>query len=111
MIDLGFELVATRGTARVLRGNGINTEVVNKVTEGRPDVTNLLNERDVRLIINTTEGKQSIADSAVIRRLAVEKGVCYTTTLTGGAAFCQSIEYGLPNTVRRLQELYEESAT
>lgn len=111
LIDLGFELVATRGTARVLRGNGISTEVVNKVTEGRPDVTNLLNERDVRLIINTTEGKQSIADSAVIRRLAVEKGVCYTTTLTGGAAFCQSIEYGLPNTVRRLQELYEESAT
>lgn len=104
--ELGFSLIATRGTARVLKANGIEAEVVNKVTEGPPDVTNLLNERDVALIVNSTEGKQSIADSAIIRRLALQKRVPYTTTLAGGAAICESIAFGRPHHVRRLQELY-----
>ena len=107
LCELGFSLIATRGTARVLRENGIEAEVVNKVTEGPPDVTNLLNERDVALIVNSTEGKQSIADSAVIRRLALQKRVPYTTTLAGGAAICKSIAFGRPHHVRRLQELYD----
>lgn len=111
LLDLGFKLIATRGTASILRQHNLPTDVVNKVTEGPPDVTNLLNERNVSLIVNTTEGKQSIADSAVIRRLALQNGVCYTTTLAGGFAICQSIEYGTPTKVRRLQELYPEATT
>ncbi len=103
--DLGFDLVATRGTAAVLRRHGIESEVVNKVTEGRPDVTDLMKNRDVKLIVNSTEGRQSVADSAVIRRLGLQNNVTYTTTLAGGAAICQAIRYGSSNSVRRLQEL------
>lgn len=103
--ELGFDLVATRGTAAVLRRHGIESEVVNKVTEGRPDVTDLMKNRDVKLIVNSTEGRQSIADSAVIRRLGLQNNVTYTTTLAGGAAICQAIRYGQSSSVRRLQEL------
>ena len=106
LVELGFELVATRGTAAVLRSHGIAAEVVNKVTEGRPDVTDLMKNRDVKLIVNTTEGRQSIADSAVIRRLALRNKICYTTTLAGAQAICEAINYGQANKVRRLQELH-----
>ncbi len=105
LVQLGFEVVATRGTAAVLNGDGIQASVVNKVTEGRPDVSDLLKNRDVKLIINSTEGRQSIADSAVIRRLGLQNNVTYTTTLAGGAAICQAISYGRSSSVRRLQEL------
>lgn len=105
LVDLGFELVATRGTSAVLKSHGIDSEIVNKVTEGRPDVTDLMKNRDVKLIVNSTEGRQSIADSAVIRRLGLQNSVTYTTTLAGGAAICHAIPYGRSNIVRRLQEL------
>ncbi len=106
LIDLGFELVATRGTARVLAEAGIAVEVVNKVTEGRPDIVDLLKNAKIDLIVNTTEGRQAIADSAVIRRLALQNKVCYTTTLAGGEAFGIAIRFGRGNVVRRLQDLH-----
>ena len=110
LVALGFSLVATRGTARVLRAAGLAVEVVNKVTEGRPDIADLLKNNPVDLIVNTTEGRAAIADSAVIRRLAVERQVCYTTTLAGGKAFCEAIAHlhahpGKPQ-VRRIQDLH-----
>ena len=109
LVELGFSLVATRGTAKVIRDAGIEVEVVNKVTEGRPDIADLLKNNPVDLIVNTTEGRTAIADSAVIRRLAVERKVCYTTTLSGGRAFCMAIAHlhahpGKPR-VRRIQDL------
>ena len=106
LIDLGFELVATRGTARVLAEAGVPVEVVNKVTEGRPDIADLLKNAKIDLIVNTTEGRQAIADSAVIRRLALQNKVCYTTTLAGGEAFGIAIRFGRGNEVRRLQDLH-----
>ncbi len=106
LIDLGFELVATRGTARVLTEAGVPVEVVNKVTEGRPDIADLLKNAKIDLIVNTTEGRQAIADSAVIRRLALQNKVCYTTTLAGGEAFGIAIRFGRGNEVRRLQDLH-----
>jgi carbamoyl-phosphate synthase large subunit len=106
LVDLGFELVATRGTARVLTDAGVAVEVVNKVTEGRPDIADLLKNAKIDLIVNTTEGRQAIADSAVIRRLALQNKVCYTTTLAGGEAFCIAIRFGRGNEVRRLQDLH-----
>ena len=109
LVDLGFSLVATRGTAKVIRDAGLETEVVNKVTEGRPDIADLLKDNPVDLIVNTTEGRAAIADSAVIRRLAVERRVCYTTTLSGGRAFCVAIAHTQENPgkprVRRIQDL------
>ena len=117
--DLGFELVATKGTAADVRAAGVACELVNKVTEGRPDVSDLLKNERIDLIINTTEGRQSIADSAVIRRLALEKKVCYTTTLAAGQAFCIAIRQAQSDSggggaakpapsfkVRRLQSLH-----
>ena len=70
LIDLGFKLVAT-GTARELLNAGLKCEQVDKVNEGRPDVSDMLKNEQIDLIINTTEGRQSIADSAIIRRLAL----------------------------------------
>ena len=105
---LGFEIVATRGTGRVLEAGGVAVRVVNKVTEGRPDVTDLMKNEAVSLIINTTEGRQATVDSAVIRRLALRHKVCYTTTLAGGEAFCIAMRYGTVEKVRRLQELHAE---
>jgi carbamoyl-phosphate synthase large subunit len=106
LIELGFELVATRGTAKCLADAGVDSEVVNKVTEGRPDVADLLKNTRIDLIVNTTEGAQAITDSAVIRRLALQNKVCYTTTLAGGEAFCTAIRYGRGDKVRRLQDLH-----
>ena len=111
LVDLGFSLVATRGTARTLSEAGIETDVINKVTQGRPHVADMLKNEQIDLIVNTTEGHQSIADSAVIRRLALQNKVCYTTTLTGGEAYCIAIRYSRANpdeTVRCLQDLHAE---
>ncbi|MEC8347980.1 MAG: carbamoyl-phosphate synthase large subunit, partial [Pseudomonadota bacterium] len=106
LIDLGFKLVATRGTARELLNAGLKCEQVDKVNEGRPDVSDMLKNEQIDLIINTTEGRQSIADSAIIRRLALLNKVCYTTTLTGGEAFCIAIRQGIGNQVTSLQQLH-----
>jgi len=106
LIEQGFELVATRGTASVLHDAGIQVEVVNKVTEGRPDISDLVKNKRVDLIINTTEGRKAIADSAIIRRLALQHKVCYTTTLTGGEAIAIALRYKNASTVRRLQTLH-----
>ncbi len=111
LVELGFDLVATRGTARVLSEAGLQVAVVNKVTEGRPDIADLLKNEKVDLIVNTTEGRQAIADSAVIRRLALLNKVCYTTTLAGGEAFCTAIRFGRSSTVRRLQDLHARIAS
>ena len=108
LAELGFKVVATRGTARHLRDAGVECEVVNKVTEGRPDIADLLRNDGVDLIVNSTEGRQAIADSAVIRRLALRHKVCYTTTLSGGEAFCKAIRSGRVDKVRRLQDMHSE---
>ena len=106
LIDLGFSLVGTSGTQRVLLAAGIECSRIQKVNEGRPDVSDMLKNEQIDLIINTTEGRQSIADSAVIRRLALQNKVCYTTTLTGGEAFCIAIRQGQGEQVRSLQDLH-----
>ena len=106
LIEQGFELVATRGTAAVLRESGIDVDIVNKVTEGRPDISDLVKNKRIDLIINTTEGRKAIADSAIIRRLALQHKVCYTTTLTGGEAITIALRYKNASTVRRLQSLH-----
>jgi carbamoyl-phosphate synthase large subunit len=113
LLALGFRLVATRGTARVLNQAGLECQTVNKVAQGRPHVVDLLKNEQIDLIINTTEGHQSIRDSAMIRRLALQNKVCYTTTLTGGEAFAIAIRYRREHDdirVRRLQDLHQQVA-
>lgn len=106
LVDQGFTLVGTRGTQRCLEQAGIKCSVVSKVNEGRPDISDMIKNGQIDLILNTTEGRKSIADSAVIRRLALRKKICYTTTLAGGEAIAIAIRQGQGEQVRRLQDLH-----
>ena len=108
LLELGFELCATRGTHKVLADAGLACQRVNKVMEGRPHIVDMVKNGDIDLIINTTEGKQAIADSSLIRRSALQNKVSYTTTLAGAEAICQALVFGAERTVRRLQDVHEE---
>lgn len=108
LVDLGFELVATRGTAAKLSEAGISVAVVNKVTEGRPHIVDMIKNRDIALVINTTEGERAIKDSAAIRRSAENNRVYYTTTLAAANALCMALRFGKEQQVRRLQDLHKE---
>ena len=110
LVEIGFSIVATRGTAKVISDAGIDVEIVNKVQEGRPDVNDLLINREVDFIINTTEGKQAIADSFQIRRNALQQKVCYTTTMAGGRASIAAIKHGEDSEVYRLQDLLKRDS-
>ena len=106
LIDLGFKVVATEGTAAVIAEAGLAVEKVNKVQEGRPHNVDLIKSDEIQMIINTTEGRQAIADSAAIRSSAEQHGVYYTTTLAGGRAVVEALKYQGGIQVRRLQDLH-----
>ncbi|HEY5338386.1 MAG TPA: carbamoyl-phosphate synthase large subunit, partial [Rhizomicrobium sp.] len=91
LLEMGFELVATRGTAKFLRDNGLEVKVVNKVLEGRPHIVDAIKNSEVQLVFNTTEGTQALADSFSIRRTALHQKVPYYTTIAGAAAATQAI--------------------
>lgn len=106
--EMGFALVATGGTAEAIRKAGIEVKSVNKVREGRPHIVDAIKNGEIQLIINTTEGRKAIADSAEIRKSALQKKVAYTTTLTGGEAIARAISVGQDHQVRRLQDIHAE---
>ena len=106
LVDLGFEMVATSGTQRVLVEHGLMCSKVQKVNEGRPDVADLLKNEQIDFIINTTEGEQAIADSYAIRRSAISHQVCYTTTLAGGEAASLALDFQGQSEVASIQELH-----
>jgi carbamoyl-phosphate synthase large subunit len=106
LVNAGFSLVATGGTAKTLLEAGVSVERVNKVREGRPHIVDKIKNGEISLIINTTEGRKAISDSAQIRQSALQRKVSYTTTLAGGEAVCRAITFGPERTVRRLQDLH-----
>ena len=83
----------------------MEVQLVNKVQEGRPHIVDMLKNHDVDFIVNTTEGKQAIADSYLIRRTALQNKVCYTTTMAGGRASVAALRHGEDRTVHSLQNL------
>ena len=107
LVDLGFEIVATAGTADYLDSKNIACKHVNKVRQGRPHVVDMIIDKQIALIINTTEGKQAIADSYAIRREALQQKICYTTTIAGASALTQAIAQGQDHKVYRLQEMHQ----
>ena len=107
-IDLGFKIIATQGTARHIEKAGFPVEVIKKVAEGRPHVVDAMKNGDVNLIVNTTEGRQSILDSASIRRTALEEKIYCTTTLEGGRAVCSVLRNKELWSVERLQDLHDK---
>jgi len=111
LIDLGqflineqFEIIATTGTAEFLNENGIECQQINKVREGSPHIVELIKEKDVELIINTTEGKQSIHESFSIRAEAVISGITYYTSLEAAYATISSFDFLGDISVNRLQD-------
>ena len=108
MIARGFSLVATSGTADVLAANGLACERVNKVLEGRPHIVDLIKNGEICYIVNTTEGRQAIADSFSIRREALQHRVTYSTTVAGARALLHSLDHRGVGEVLALQELHKE---
>ncbi len=105
LIQLDFKIIATAGTAQALQTAGFSVERVNKVMEGRPNLVDLIVNKEVQLVINTTEDRQAIKDSYTIRRSALTNRVLYTTTISGAKAITQAIQFGPEKLVRSLQEL------
>jgi carbamoyl-phosphate synthase large subunit len=110
LIERGFELLATEGTARALSDAGIACRRVNKVREGRPHIVDMIKNDEVDLIVNTTEGKLAIRESNSIRREAVHRRVTYYTTLAAGLATCEALDHIDEVEVNRLQDLHLEAA-
>jgi len=110
LVGHGFDLVASRGTAAAISAAGVPCAVVNKVQEGRPDIVDMLKNDEIALIVNTTEGKQAIADSFTIRRTALQRKVPYATTMAFARAIVAAMERGDVSQVSRLQDLHEEMA-
>jgi carbamoyl-phosphate synthase large subunit len=105
---LGFRVVATRGTAAALQAAGVECDLVNKVTQGRPHIVDMIKNDEINLIINTTEGTQAILHSGAIRSNALQHKVTYTTTLAGAEAMCLAMKEGGSTVVNRLQDLHQE---
>ncbi len=91
LTGLGFTFVATRGTAAWLETHGVTCGVVNKVYEGRPDVTDMMKDNGIQLVFNTTEGAQAVEDSKSIRSIALYDKIPYFTTAAGAQAAAMAI--------------------
>jgi carbamoyl-phosphate synthase large subunit len=112
LAEIGFTLLATRGTAAGLRERGLTVETVNKVQEGSPHVVDVLRRGDVALVVNTPVGAESFRDSFPIRRTALERRVPYFTSLAAAAAAAEAIHLLRqgPLGVRPLQEYHPKPA-
>jgi carbamoyl-phosphate synthase large subunit len=108
LVAMGFELVATHGTARTLADAGVSCRRANKVREGRPHIVDMIKNGEIDLIVNTTEGKQAITESESIRAEAVRSNVTYYTTLGAAVATCRAIQSMDKHDVNRLQDLHNE---
>ena len=108
VVARGFNLVATSGTASYLAEHGVICERINKVLEGRPHIVDLIKNGEIVYIVNTTEGKQAIADSFSIRREALQHRVTYSTTVAGARALVHSLDFASDGEVHSLQELHKE---
>ncbi len=108
LIRRGFSLVATAGTGAYLRGQGIDCTHINKVLEGRPHIVDLIKNGEISYIINTTEGKQAIADSFSIRREALQHRLTYSTTVAGARALIGAMDHYGSGDVTSLQELHRK---
>ncbi|MGQ9473758.1 MAG: carbamoyl-phosphate synthase large subunit [Candidatus Caldatribacteriaceae bacterium] len=108
---LGFRIVATRGTAKVLSNNGIPVEVVKKVGEGRPNVVDMMKNREIHLIINTPSGGRAQIDSSVIRKEAIVRDIPCVTTLSGAEATVHAIERLKSGsmTIKAIQDYHRET--
>ncbi len=106
--QLGFELVATKGTAAALAAHGLKVQAVNKVAEGRPHIVDMIKNNDISFIVNVTEDKRAVADSYEIRRSALQNKVTYYTTIAGAKAACIGMAHMQEIQVESLQNLHKQ---
>ena len=106
--QLGFELVATKGTAAALVEHGLKVQAVNKVAEGRPHIVDMIKNDDISFIVNVTEDKRAVADSYEIRRSALQNKVTYYTTIAGAKAACIGMAHMQELQVESLQNLHKQ---
>ncbi len=107
LLEREFKLIATEGTWKYLVENGLECAYVNKVVQGRPHIVDLIKNDEIDYIVNTTEGRQAIADSFSIRRQALQHKVNYSTTIAGARATLRALDHWNERGVRSLAELYE----
>jgi carbamoyl-phosphate synthase large subunit len=112
LAELGFQIVATGGTLRLLQDNGIRASKINKVLEGRPHVVDAIKNGEIQLVFNTTDGPQALADSRSLRRAALLHKVPYYTTLAGAIAAAEGIKAYCSGDleVRSLQSYFARAA-
>jgi carbamoyl-phosphate synthase large subunit len=91
LVDLGFKVVATGGTADYLGKHGISAERVNKVLEGRPHIVDLMKDGKIQLVFNTVDGAVALTDSFTLRRTALMYKIAYYTTVSGAKASVEGI--------------------
>ncbi len=108
LAKLGFSLVATKGTANVLKEYGLTVTAVNKVAEGRPHIVDMIKNNEISFIVNVTEDKKAVADSYEIRRSALQNKVTYYTTLAGAKAACMGMAHMQELNVESLQDLHKK---
>jgi carbamoyl-phosphate synthase large subunit len=106
LVERGFDLVATEGTAKLLNEAGVPCRRANKVRDGRPHIVDMIKNDEITLIVNTTEGKQAVRESNSIRREAVARRVTYYTTLAAALATCDALDSLDEVSVNRLQSLH-----
>jgi carbamoyl-phosphate synthase large subunit len=106
LVDRGFDLVATEGTARLINEAGVLCRRANKVRDGRPHIVDMIKNDEITLIVNTTEGKQAVRESNSIRREAVARRVTYYTTLAAALATCDALDSLDQVSVNQLQTLH-----
>lgn len=106
--QLGFSLVATKGTAAALTANGLKVDSVNKVAEGRPHIVDMIKNGDISFIVNVTEDKRAVADSYEIRRTALQNKVTYYTTIAGAKAACIGMAHMQELQVESIQNLHKQ---
>lgn len=104
-----FEIVATRGTAKILQDAGVLCKPVNKVAEGRPHIVDMIKNDEIDFIINTVEGERAYGDSFAIRRNAVQHKVYYSTTLAGGKAAALALKHNDEGRIISLQDLHQSA--
>jgi carbamoyl-phosphate synthase large subunit len=108
LVDRGFEIVATSGTAKALEEAGVPCRSVFKVREGRPHIVDMIKNGEISLVVNTTDNRQAIRESHSIRREAVHRKVTYYTTITAAKATCVALDHLDATDVNRLQDLHAE---
>jgi len=110
LLELGLSVIATRGTAQYLKEHGLEVEVINKVTEGRPHIVDSIKNREIDFVINTVSSTQAQKDSFSIRRSALQYKVPFTTTISGAFAAAKAIEILKKKkvNVRSIQEYHKD---